>query len=141
MIDYRQIKSAAIVHHLAHQTSRRHGLAVITHGNDACVLHRCDFGERFAFAAHGSGADGPDTHCSGGRGSLNDSTSNGGVIVYGLGVGHGTHSGEAAARRRARASFDRFRKFLAGFAQVTMQIDETGRDDHPRRVENFCIGR
>src|SRR5262249_52429794 len=48
----------------------------------------------------------------------------------------GAQGREAAGRRSARAGGDRLGVFEARLAQVAMQVDEAGRHDKPRRVDD-----
>ena len=59
----------------------------------------------------------------------------------GDGIRHAANGRKSAARRRSRTRFDCFRQFLARLAQVAMKIDESGRDDQTRSVENFRVRR
>ena len=50
----------------------------------------------------------------------------GGIVNGRVGVGHGTDGSEPAARGRRRAGGDGLFVFKAGFAQVGVDVDETG---------------
>ncbi len=53
-----------------------------------------------------------------------------------LGVRHRDDGGVTAERGRARPGLDGLRLLAAGFAQVRVDVDEPGRDETTRRVEN-----
>ena len=67
--------------------------------------------------------------CASSGGAIDDGARDGGVVIYRLRVRHAADGGESAASGCARAGFDGFGHFLAGLAQVAVQIDEAGRDD------------
>ena len=54
-----------------------------------------------------------------------------------VGVGHAADGGEAARRRRARARRDVLLVLVARLAQVHVQIDEAGRHDLARAVDDL----
>ncbi len=141
VVDHRQIERAAVIHHLAHQARGGDGLAIVADGDDSGVLHRGDFGERFAFAADRGRADRPDAHAGCRGGAFDDAARDGGVVVHRLRIGHAADGRESAARRGARAGLDGFGHFLAGLAQMAVEVDEAGRDDQAFGVENFRVGR
>ena len=59
----------------------------------------------------------------------------GGVVERRLRVRHGDDGGEASESGGAGAGFDRLRLFVAGLAQVGVQVDEAGHDEAPGGVE------
>jgi hypothetical protein len=114
---------------LPHQFRRRDGTAIVADGDDSRILHPGNFGERFAFTPHGGCADGPDA-CVGSRcGSINDGARHCCVVVNRLRIGHAAYGRESAGDGRASSRLDGLGNFLAGFAQVAMQVNETGSDD------------
>ena len=141
VINHRQTERIAIIHHLAHEAGGGDGLAVVADGDDSGVFHGGDFREGFAFAADGGCADGPNADAARGGGAFDDSAGDGGIVIHRMGIGHAADGGEAAASGGARAGFDGLGHFLAGLAQVAVQVNESRRDDHAGGVENFCVGR
>ncbi len=141
VVNHRQIERIAVVHDLAHQARGGYGLAVVADGDDSGIFHRGDFGKGFAFAAYGGRADRPDVHGSGSGGAFDDGARDGGVVVHGLSIRHAADGCESAASGRTRAGFDGFGHFLAGLAQVAVEIDEAGRDDEAGGIEDFGVGR
>ena len=137
VVNHREAERGAIVHHLAHQAGGGDGLAVVADGDNPGALHRGDFREGFAFTPHRSRANRPDSHGARGCGAFDDGAGNRGVVVYGLRVGHTADGGESSARGGLRAGLYRFGHFLAGLAQMAVEVYETGRDDQPLRVEDF----
>src|SRR5208282_4048325 len=117
MFDDRKIERAAIFHHLTGEPGGGDGFSVVADSHDAGFFHCGDFRDSFAFAADTRGADGPDANSAGGGfGAIENETRDAGVVVDGLGVGHAANGGESAASGTARAGFDGFGRFLAGFA-------------------------
>src|SRR5271155_4495075 len=129
VVNHRQIQRIAVVHYLAHQARGGYGFAVVADGNDPGIFHRGDFGEGFAFATYGGSADRPDVYGSGSGGAFDDGARDRGVVIYRLSIRHAAHGCESATGGGARAGLDGFGHFLAGLAQVAVQIDEAGRDD------------
>jgi len=64
-----------------------------------------------------------------------------GRLVVGdrLGVRHRTHSREPANGRRSRAGSDGFDVLAARLAQMAMDVDESGRNDEPRAVDDLVV--
>ena len=137
MIDYRQAQRAAVLHGLAEQPRGGHGFSVVADGYDSRILHCRDFSQCFAFAPDGRGADRPNAHRSPSLRAINHETSDGSVVVDRLGIGHRADRRKASTSRGTRAGLDGFREFLAGHAQVAMQVNKSGSDDQAGGVENF----
>src|SRR5579872_2285330 len=118
MVNYRKGERVAVIHYLTHQASGGDGLAVVADGDDSGVLHRGNFGERFAFAAQRRCTDRPDTHAARGSRAVDDAASDGCVVVDRLSVGHAADGGETSTRGGACAGLDRLGHFLAGLAEM-----------------------
>jgi hypothetical protein len=103
--------------------------------------HLAEFGQRFSALLDRNGADRVDARRLRER-CLPDDEPDGGLVVGDrIGVGHRTHGGKAAGSRRARAGGDCLDVFAAGFAQVTMDVDESGRDDEAGAIDDLDVGR
>jgi len=116
-------------------------MPVIADRDDARLLHGADFRKALAAASDGRRADGPDVRAGHRSRALQDRASHRSIVVDGPRVGHGAHSREAAACRGTRPAFDGFRTLAAGFAQVAVQIDESGSDHQAGGVERFPVRR
>ena len=125
----------------AHEVRAGDGLAVVAHGDRAGADHLAEFGERPALLTDGNGPDRVDASRLGDRRLTDDEPDRGLVVGDRIGVGHRADGGEAAGRRGARAGGDRLDVFAAGLAQMTMDVDEAGRDDEAGAVDDLNVGR
>ena len=69
--------------------------------------------------------------------STTDERDGAGVVNRGRRVRHANDGSEATARRRRRAAGDIFFRGLARFAEMDVQVNQAGRNDFSRGVENF----
>src|SRR6185437_11964788 len=93
-------------------------------------------GHPLPLAALGDGADGIDAGVPQLARALHQVRRRAGIVVHRAGVGHGADGGEAAGGGGARSGFDGLLVLEAGLAQMHVQINEPGRDDHPGAIEH-----
>ena len=74
-------------------------------------------------------------------GLLDHETGHRSVVVYRMRVRHRAHRRKTAGHRGGRAAGNRLFVFLARLAQVHVHVDETGRNNQARRVDNFSVFR
>ena len=127
-----------IFHTEAHHARGGNGFSVVAQSHGARFLHLSDLGERFALLPFRDGADRPhlaqpDFFCP--RDNIAD---HGGIVTYGLRVGHAAHLREPAAHGRGRAAGDVFLILKPRFAQMNVHIDQAGKDVQALRVYDLC---
>jgi hypothetical protein len=59
------------------------------------------------------------------------------VVGHRVRVGHGAHGREPARRRRPGAGGDRLHVLATGLSEVTVHVDEAGRDDEVGAVDHL----
>src|SRR5690242_15660859 len=70
MLNDGEIERAAVVHDLPREFCGGDGLTIVGNGDDAGLLHGCDFRDGFALAACTGGADWPDADVGGSLGAV-----------------------------------------------------------------------
>ena len=133
VIDHRNIEGAREFHGAPHDARVHHRAAIVRDRDDARFVHGADGREFLAETAFGDGADGEHVDAGDFAGTLHDVAGHGVAVVDRRRVGHTANGGEATCRRRPRAALNGFGVLDAGFAQVHVHVDETGRDDGARR--------
>ena len=99
--------------------------------------HETELGKPGAGQASGHGADWLHVDQAGRPAEVEDVLRRFGRVGDRCGVGHGEHGGVAADRRGGRAGGDGLGVLAAGFAQVGVQVDETGQSDEPVGVDDL----
>lgn len=62
----------------------------------------------------------------------------GGAVEGGRGVGHGLNAGDAALKGRFGGGGDAFTRFVAGLAEVRVEVEEAGKDERAGGVDFGC---
>ena len=137
VIHHGQVEAARVLHRAAHHARRRDGPPVVRDGDDAGALHLAHLGQLLALRPLRDRADGEDVGEPGGLRLLDDETGHRRVVVDGVGVRHRADARAAARDGRRRARRDRLLVLLPRLAQVRVQVDEAGRDDEARSVEDL----
>ncbi len=98
--------------------------AIIGEADGTGGVHEGHLGEFLPLAALGDGADGKNIAKCGGLGAGMDEADLGVIIESGRSVGHAADGGEATRGGGGAASGDGFLGFLAGLAEVNVDVDE-----------------
>jgi hypothetical protein len=136
VLDQRQIERPGVLERAAQQARVHHRAAVVGDRDDAALFHVGDIGQHLALEALGDRADRPDPDGAELAGAPHDQLGHRALVVDRLGVRHAADRREATGGRRARAGLDVFLVFLAGLAQVDVEIDEAGDDPQALDVDD-----
>ena len=129
VIENREIEHAGVFEGAAHEFVILDAFAVVGDGDDAGLFEGTDGGEFFASDALGDGAGDVNIDEAFARGFFANQRDGAGGVDRGRRIRHAQDRGESTARGGLRAGGDGFLGGLAGFAEVDVGIDQTGRDD------------
>ena len=134
-------QSARAIERRVHQLDGRHRPSVVGERYGARRDERAEIRERFALASlghRGNGKQAREAHAPRlGRHRLGRLR----AVVDRLGVGHRADGCEASGHGRGESRFEGFRRFTSRLTEMTMQVNEAGRDDLPARIEHFVRAR
>ena len=137
VIDDGQAHRRAVAESLPHDVGVGDRVAVVAEADCARLCEFAHLRELLTLALLGNAADGQDAH-----GSLVPRLSQNVLqcrssVHRRVGIGHGADGGEAAACRRECAGGYRLLVLEARFAQVAVDVYETGTDDHASGIDDF----
>ena len=125
-----------------HEVPRDHRIPVVADRDRSRPHEFPELGELFAALPQGDGADGVDTRGCGLRRLFHDEPDRSLVIGHGIGVRHGTDGGEPARHGGTCTRRDGLLAFVTGFAQVRVQVYQSGRDHQAGHVHDcHAVGR
>ena len=142
MIGNGNVERAGVFQRSAHQVTGDDGLAVVRDRDGPGAHHLPELGEPLALLADRDGADRMHARQSGAPRLPHDESHCRLVVGDGIGIRHRADRREPARRGRARAARHRLFVFVAGLAQMHVQIDEPRSDDLALHVAHEgAIGR
>ena len=135
------VERARVLEGGAHEMTRHDRFAIIGDGDGAGSNHFAELGEPLPSLADGNGADRMHARQAGAP-RLTDDESDGRLVVgHGIGIRHRADGSEPTRGGRPSAARHRLLVFIARFAQMYMEIDQTGRDHFASHVANKCAVR
>ena len=132
-----------VLERAAHEQRVVHAVPVVgEHPHPRSGLgHRADLGEALTRKASGHGTDRTHRHVAGRVPERLHLLDDARAVLHGHRVGHREDRREAAGRRGARCREHRLALLEPGFAQVGVQVDETGEREQPVGVDRAVIER
>ena len=137
MRNHRESEHARIFQGTAHQLAIHHRLSIIGDTDHPRLAQLADFCQTFPRQAYRDGADRKHLHQADGTCLLENILGDRRIIIDRIRIGHARNRGETTSHRGRSAALDAFLVFIAGFTQMSMDVDQARDHQQTTRIDHF----